>query len=632
MASWQPVPFRDVRFTGRFWSERLETVLTRTIPSQYEKLGESGILESLELKDPPPPLRIPRWPNGHTHQVFWDSDIGKWIEAASYALHHRRDPLIEARIEAIVDRFEAAQLPDGYVNFWYLGREPHLRWTNLRDRHELYNAGHLLEGAIAYFQATGRRRFLAVMERFVDHIRATFGRGEGQKRGYPGHQEIEIALMRLYRLTGDRRHLELALYFIDERGRQPHYYDEEARARGEDPAAYHQKTYEYQQAHLPVREQTKVVGHAVRAMYMYAAMADLAAETGEEDLRRTCERLWQDATQRRMYVTGGFGSSAGNEGFTADYDLPNDTAYAETCASVAFVFWAHRMLHLDLDGRYADLMERALYNGALSGLSWDGTHYFYENKLESDGSHRRWPWHPCPCCTMNVARLVASVGGYFCSVAPDGLAFHLYGGTTVETTVGGQDLRVEERSDYPWDGRIVLTVTPAVPLRMALRLRIPGWCRGAEAAVNGAAVDVDALTERGYLVLDRLWAPGDHVTLNLPIPPGRIWAHPLVRADRGRVALQRGPLIYCLEAADHPVPIADLRLPRGAALAAVPRADLFGGVVTLTTTARAIRTDDREDLYRSEPPSEIEAPLVAIPYFLWGNRDAGAMAVWLPET
>src|SRR5271157_4807241 len=448
--SFSPVPFSDVRMTGAFWRERLEAVLKRTIPSQHAKLEEAGILDSLKLPKPVPPLRIPRNSHGFTMQVFWDSDVGKWIEAASYALAHRRDPGIEAKIDAIVDDLARAQSPDGYLNCWYNGREPEKRWTNLRDNHELYNAGHLLEGAIAYFRATGRRKMLDVMERYVDHIAMMFGRGPGQKRGYAGHQEIELSLVKLYRLTGDRRRLDLAAYFIDERGREPHYFTEEALARGEDPAAYWAKTYEYNQSHIPVREQTKMVGHAVRGMYMASAMADLAFELGDSDLKRACEALWRDVTHAQMYVTAGLGPSETNEGFTEPYDLPNETAYAETCASVALAFWAHRMLHLDLDGAYADVMERALFNGALSGLSREGTHYFYANPLESRGQHKRWAWHLCPCCTMNVSRLVASVGGYFLSRSDDGVAVHLYGGFSAAPTVGGQRVSIRETSDYPW--------------------------------------------------------------------------------------------------------------------------------------------------------------------------------------
>ena len=307
----------------------------------------------------------------------------------------------------------------------------------MRDNHELYNAGHLLEGAVAYFRATGRRKLLDIMERYVDHIAATFGRGPGQKRGYPGHQEIELALVKLYRLTGDRRRLDLASYFIDERGAQPHYFTEEALARGDDPASYWAGTYEYNQSHIPVREQTRVVGHAVRAMYMASAMADLASELNDEGLKRACEALWRDVTTAQMYVTAGLGPKETNEGFTEPYDLPNETAYAETCASVALIFWAHRMLHLDLDGRYADVMELALFNGALTGLARDGTHYFYSNPLESRGQHKRWAWHVCPCCTMNVSRLVASVAGYAISARDDGVAFHFYGGFETTVTLGG---------------------------------------------------------------------------------------------------------------------------------------------------------------------------------------------------
>lgn len=630
MRRFTPVDFTRVTLTGAFWSERLDTVLTRTIPSQHDRLAQAGILESLELKQPPPPLRIPRWPNGHTHQVFWDSDLGKWIEAAAYALNHRRAPAIEAQVEAIIDRMQAAQLPDGYLNFWYQGHEIENRWTNLRDRHELYNLGHLLEGAIAWYRATGRRRMLEVMERAIAHVRATFGPGPGQKRGYPGHPELELALVKLYHLTGDRAHLDLAAYFVDERGQSPNYFDVEARARGEDPAAYHQKTHEYAQAHRPVRDQDKVVGHAVRAMYLYTAMADLAADLGDDSLKRACERLWDDVTRTRMYVTGGFGPSASNEGFTTDFDLPNDTAYAETCASVAMIFWAQRMLHLDLDGRYADLLELALYNGALSGLSRDGTHYFYENKLESDGSHSRWPWHPCPCCTMNVSRLVASVGGYFYSTGEGGIAVHLYGGTHAELDLDGRRIRLTEESRYPWDGHVRLRLDPEGQGAFALRLRVPGWTQSAGLRVNGVAVAAEPV--RGYLDLRRDWQPGDVVELDLPMPPVRLHADPRVRADRGRVALRRGPLVYCVEQADHEAAVPDLILPRDAALAETPRPDLFGGIVTLTAVARALDGSGwGPALYRPAPPLPRPAALTAIPYFLWANRSPGAMAVWLPE-
>ena len=625
----RPVPFADVTVSGAFWRERLETVLTRTIPSQHAKLAEIGILDSLKLPQPPPPLVYPRNSHGFTVQVFWDSDVGKWIEAASYALSLRRNPEIEAWIDAIVEDLAKAQRPDGYLNGWYNGREPEKRWTNLRDNHELYNAGHLLEGAVAYFRATGRRRFLDIMERYLDHIAATFGTGPGQKRGYPGHQEIELALYKLYRLTGDRRRLNLARYFIDERGREPHYFTQEAIARGEDPKAFWARTYEYNQSHLPVRDQRKVVGHAVRAMYMGSAMADLAAEVADEDLKRACEALWRDVTTAQIYVTGGLGPDERNEGFTEDYDLPNETAYAETCASVALVFWAQRMLHLDLDGAYADIMERALYNGALTGLSREGEHYFYANPLESRGQHRRWAWHVCPCCTMNVSRLVASVGGYFLSASDAGVAFHLYGGVSATVELGGVGVSLRESSAYPWSGEIRVAVDPERPVEFALKLRIPDWARGASLRVIGATAAFSV--HKGYATVERHWSRGDIVELELPMPAERLYAHPRVRMDVGRVALRRGPLIYCVEEADNPgAPVQSLRLPANATLNAELREDLLGGAVAITAAAERLVAADSE-LYAVTPPMSEPATLTAIPYYLWANREPGSMQVWIAE-
>ena len=637
MSQYQAVRFVDVRLEGDFWRERLDTVLARTIPSQHEKLEQYGLLDSLKLPNPPPPLRFPRHPNGFTVQVFWDSDVGKWIEAASYALSHRRDPDIEAKIEAIIDDFENAQAADGYLNCWYLGREPEKRWSNLRDNHELYNAGHMLEGAIAYYETTGRRRWLDIMERYVEHIRQTFGTGPGQKRGYCGHQEIEIALIKLYHLTKERKHLDLAAYFINERGQQPpHYFDverEEREKKGWETQRYVQGNYEYSQSHRPVREQDKVVGHAVRAMYMYTAMADLAVELNDAALKKACETLWSDVMETKMYVTAGLGPSAHNEGFTHDYDLPNQTAYAETCASVALIFWAQRMLHLDLDGKYADVLELALFNGALSGLSRDGEHYFYANPLESDGTPSRWAWHTCPCCTMNVSRLVASVGGYFVSAAADGIAVHLYGGisTTVETAATTVALR--EKSNYPWSGDVTITLDPETTAAFDLKLRIPGWCHGAKVAVNGETVATNGMAVNGYLTINRTWQKGDVVTLDLPMPPVRLYAHPGVIMDAGRVALKRGPLVYCIEEADNPGGrVQRLKLPRGSELKASTQADLFDGIVTLSAEARAIDEADWSTLYRTKPPKEGPATMTALPYYLWANRGQGSMVVWVPET
>ncbi len=636
MRQYSPVRFNEVRVEGTFWRERLDTVLKRTIPSQYRQLKIHNMIESLEVKQPPPPLTIPRNRQRFTTQIFWDSDIGKWIEAASYALFHGRDAEIEAEIDEITDKLAKAQLADGYLNLWYIGREVENRWTNLRDNHELYCAGHMLEGAIAYFMATGNRRLLDIMEKYVDHIATVFGPGPNQKHGYPGHQELELALIKLYHLTKDRRRLDLAAYFIDERGREPHYFEAEARARGETPADFWQGTFEYNQSHKPVREQDKAVGHAVRAMYMYTAMADLAADLGDDALKHACEVLWNDVTTRRMYVTGGLGPAATNEGFTKDYDLPNDTAYAETCAAVALIFWAQRMLNLDLDGKYADTLELALYNGALSGLSRDGEHYYYQNPLESDGTHQRWTWHVCPCCTMNVARLVASVGGYFYSTGADELAVHLYGGTSTTVDVAGSKIHVREESNYPWSGAILIAIDPEAPAEFTLKLRIPGWVRGGEAklAVNGKSVAIAGTIENGYVAIRRTWSQGDVVVLDLPMPVERTFANPNVRQDVGRVALKRGPFVYCAEAVDNPDgPVGSTRLIRDREINAVERQDLFDGVVTLTTAGTVARLEDwGSGLYGTQRPREVPVTVTAIPYFLWSNRGAGAMSVWLPES
>lgn len=633
MRTYSSVPFSEVQITGAFWHERLETVLAHTIPSQLKKLVESGIRHSIKLPKPVPPLTIPRQPDGFTVQYFWDSDIGKWIEAAAYALSHRRDETIEAEIDAMVADLGAAQDDDGYLNCFYIQREPDAKWTNLRDKHEMYNVGHLLEGAVAYFHATGKDRFLNIMERNMDHIARTFGRGEGQKRGYPGHQEIELALIRAWHATGRRKFLDLATYFIDERGNTDgvaHYFDTEAKARGERPEDYYYKNYEYSQAHLPVRAQTKVVGHAVRAFYMYAAMADLAAEHDDAALKHAVEALWKDVTETRMYVTGGFGSSEDNEGFTEDYDLPNDTSYAETCASVAMVFWAARMLNLDLDGQYADTLELALYNNSLAGLSRDGTHYFYDNKLESDGAHHRWAWHRCPCCTMNVSRLVASVAGYFYGLADTEVAVHLYGGATTTLPVADGHVTLTETSNYPWDGRIRIALDPRGTGAFTLSLRIPAWCKGASATLNGQALPMEP--ELGYLKITRKWAAGDVVELDLPMVPERIYAHPDVRADAGRVALRRGPLVYCAEQHDNSDSVHRLRLPRNAELSSRFDAGRLGGIAIIEAPAKARDATARDRvLYATAPVPETATVLTAIPYYVWCNRGQNAMQVWIEE-
>lgn len=358
--------------------------------------------------------------------VFQDSDVAKWLEAVAYLLEEKRDSELEALADDVIELLGRAQQPDGYLNTYYTVKEPGKRWTNLRDNHELYCAGHLIEAAVAYFQATGKRRFLDIMCKYADYIGTVFGRGEGQIPGYDGHQEIELALLKLYEATGNENYLKLSQYFIDQRGQQPHYFDQEKEARGETGAFWYDGGYRYHQAHIPVREQKQAVGHAVRALYMYTAMAGLAAKTGDESLKQACQTLWENVTKRQMYITGGVGSSAFGESFTFDFDLPNDTVYAETCAAIVLVFWARRMLELEMDGKYVDVMERALYNGTISGMDLDGKRFFYVNPLEvwpkacerHDKRHVkpvRQKWFSCACCPPNLARLIASIGHYIYS-------------------------------------------------------------------------------------------------------------------------------------------------------------------------------------------------------------------------
>ncbi|QQA41788.1 glycoside hydrolase family 127 protein [Pelagovum pacificum] len=627
-----PVDHAKVSFESGFWKSWHDTVRDVTVPTQYKRLDEEKFLEVLDFKSPPGPLARPIQPSGLSMQHFFDSDFGKWIEAASYMLKYRRDPDIEEKIDGIVARLEEGQLPDGYLNSWFIRREPENRWTNLRDLHEMYSMGHLLEGAIAYFEATGKRRFLEVMIRCVEHIIDTFGTEEGKLRGYDAHEEIEIALIKLYRLTGEEKYLKQASYFVDERGQTPSYYDAEARARGEEPDDYIFETYAYSQAHKPVREQEEVEGHAVRATYLFAAMTDLAHETADDSLRDALEKLFDHLTSKLLYVTGGIGSSKDNEGFTREFDLPNETAYAETCASVALGFWTYRMAQTRLDARYTDILELVAYNGALSGIARDGEHYFYENPLESHGQHRRWKWHYCPCCPTNIARFIASIGSYHYSTTETEIAVHLYSENAATVTVGARDVQLRQTTNYPWDAEITLQVDPEEPVEFGLCLRIPGWCRTPSVTVNGEEVALGPVTTNGYARIARTWSPGDTVKLQLPMPVERLYAHPDATENAGRVALKRGPVVYCVEEVDNGIAPQRLVLSSEDAIEADFRSDLLGGATVLHGPARSIDSGGWDgQLYSRTPPREVPATFTAVPYHLWANREAGGMLVWMME-
>jgi hypothetical protein len=627
-----PVPFTQVTIEDPFWLPKLQVNRERTIPHIYRQLVETGRIDAFRPDWQPGPEITARGPWGGTVVMFWDSDVAKWLEAASYSLATHFDSQLDALVDEVIAIVAQAQHADGYLNTWFTTVDPQNRWKNLRDWHELYCAGHFIEAGVAHYEATGKRTLLDVVCRYTDYIATIFGREPGQKHGYCGHPEIELALVKLARTTGEPRYLELSRYFVDERGRQPHYFDQEAQERGQDAASFWARTYEYNQSHLPVREQRQVVGHAVRAMYLYTAMMDLAREYGDAGLRETCEHLWRHLTSKRMYVTGGIGVSRHNEGFTSDYDLPNESAYAETCAAIGLIFWAQRLLQLDCDRRYADTLELALYNSVLSAISGDGQHFFYENPLASNGHHHRQPWFHCPCCPPNLARLFNSLGGYIYAQSETDAVVHLYIQGTGRLLVGDQIVTLRQETNYPWAGTVTIEVTPEQLATFGLRLRIPGWCRSASARVNGQEVNLTDRLKQGYIRLERLWQLGDVVTLDLSMPIEQLSAHPDIQADQGCVALQRGPLIYCLEQCDQTKPLHRLALPSTAALTGQLEPDLLGGVVVLRGTAAVLdNTDWKETLYRPHPPATQPAPITAIPYYAWGNREAGAMRVWMPR-
>jgi hypothetical protein len=612
-----------------FWAPRQAINRTVSLPHMHQMLVETGRITAFDLQFTRP---LP----AHIVEIFGDSDVAKWIEAASYALATQPDPPLAALVDELADKIMRAQQPDGYLNTHFIVAQPEMRWKNLRDWHEMYCAGHLIEGAVAHQQATGNPKLLRALARYADHIDAAFGWAPGKKRGYDGHPEIELALVRLAHATGEQRYLDLAKYLVDERGQpNPHYYDEEAIARGEDPKKFWAKTYEYCQAHTPIRGQNKVVGHAVRAMYLMSGVADLAHEFDDVSLKETCERLWGNLVHQRMYLTGGIGPSHRNEGFTSDYDLPDESAYAESCASIALIMWNHRLLQFAGDGKYADVLEQTLYNGFISGVSLDGKHFFYENPLASDGHHHRTPWFLCPCCPPNLGRILASIGNYFYSTGDHALWVHLYGQGTATVAVNGQPVRVRQTTQYPWAGQIQLGFSLDQPSPFTLHLRLPGWCDQWTIQVNGAPLHSDMPPVNGYLPIIRRWRTGDVVELTLAMPVQTVWAHPNVRQMQGRLALQRGPIVYCLEGVDHGGINLDriaLESGRAAELSVEHQPGLLGGVTVLRGVGKVIEEDGwhSELLYRrNQPASYRSIDLTAIPYCTWDNREAGEMRVWL---
>lgn len=636
-------PVTDVRIDDPFWSRMREIARVQGIPYQWEALNDR-----LADTEPSYCMRNFRIAAGqetgeHAGRVFQDSDVAKWIEAAAFSLKWHPDAKLEATVDGAIDTIVLAQRPDGYLNTYYILTGLDKRWTNLKDNHELYCAGHMLEAAVAYYEATGKRALLDAMLRFVDHIDSVMGPEPGKLKGYPGHPVIEMALMRLYALTGEEKHLRLAEYFVNQRGKSPLFFEEETRRNG-NPFWWKEGPhgYRYYQADRPVREQMDAEGHAVRAMYLYAGMADVARETRDDSLRAACEALWRSTVHRRMYITGGIGSSEYGEAFTFDYDLPNDTVYAETCASIGLVFFARRMLSLSANGEYADVMERALYNGVISGMQLDGQRFFYVNPLEvqpeasaKDGHKQhvkveRQKWFGCACCPPNLIRMLTSLGEYAFTSAGNTLFAHLYLGAEAKVQVSGTPVTVRTETEYPWQGSVGMRLSLGAPKAFTLALRIPGWCRKHTIAVNGKPID--ARIERGYAYLERSWQDGDAIQLTLDMPVDVNRANPRIREDIGKVAITRGPLVYCLEEADngpnlhlvHTGQLPDFRV------AHEPRT--LGGITALYATATRDRTQDwsPDTLYDATRGITQEVcDLKWIPYYAWANRAPGEMMVWI---
>lgn len=628
----KPVPFTAVHVTDTFWAPRIELNRKVTIPFAFKKAEENGRVDNFiraahALRGEPfENHNAPPYP-------FDDSDLYKVIEGASYTLSVHPDPQLEGYLDDLIAKIGAAQENDGYL---YTTRSidplnPH-KWAGPKrwmfeavDSHELYNLGHLYEAAVAHYQATGKRTLLDIAIRSADLLDRTFG--PGKETIWPGHQITEMGLAKLYRMTGDERYLSLAKFMLDSRG----------------PDGRPGSGRTYNQSHLKVVDQTEAVGHAVRATYLYSGMADVAALTGDVGYVKAIDTIWDNVAAKKLYVTGGIGASASGEAFGGSYELPNMSAYNETCASVGNDFWNHRLFLLHADSRYIDVMERTLYNGLISGVSLDGETFFYPNPLESAGQHARSPWFGVACCPSNITRFMASVPGYVYAQRGDALWVNLYMASNADIKLdNGRTVKIVQQTRYPWDGAVKMTVSPDQSAAMTIRVRIPGWARNEPVPsdlysftdksadpvvlkVNGKPVPLQI--DKGYAAVSRTWKPGDLIELTLPMPVRRVVANDQVAADRGRVTLQRGPIVYAAEWPDNPDSrVRNLVLPDSASLTAEFKPALLNGVTVVKSKAVALAYDAQGKVRKTEQE------FTAIPYYAWSNRGRGQMIVWLPNT
>lgn len=617
----QPVDFSEVKIDDAFWNPRLDKISSATLPACIEQTEvQTGRIRNFE--------KAAAGKGTHEGIYYDDSDVYKALEAIAYSLRHHPDPGLEAKADQWIAKIESAQQPDGYINTYYTLNGLDSRWQDM-EKHEAYCAGHLIEAGVAYYHATGKKKLLEVGRKMADHIDVTFR--QSNRNWVAGHQEIELALVKLFRVTGEERYLHLANWFLDQRG---HGYGKgKIWDDWQDPG--------YCQDAVPVKQANEITGHAVRAMYMYTGAADVGALLGDPDYLKAMQTVWQDVVYRNMYITGGIGSSGSNEGFSLDYELPNEHAYCETCASVGMVFWNKRMNLLTGDARFIDILERSLYNGALDGLSLSGDRFFYGNPLASSGQHNRRAWYGTACCPSNIARLVASVGDYIYSYTDSDIYINLFISSSTEMPLKSGIVKISQKGDYPWSGKIQLKINPEDHQTFALKVRIPGWL-GEEATPGGLyrfirpvndkfSIKIDGKDfpyeiDQGYAVIRREWSSNEEVLITMPMPVREVVARPEVLNNQERVALQRGPLVYAFEGIDNGGRIFDSYLPDSLEFQGGYQADLLGGVYVIAVNGKSISGN------ASGNGMEVrDKRLVAVPYYAWNNRGPGEMQVWMPR-
>lgn len=583
----EQVDFSQVRIQDNFWSPRLKKHITATLPVCIDQIeNQTGRIRNFE--------NAANGTGEHSGIFFDDSDVYKALEGMAYSLINNPDPELEKKTDQWIDKFAAAQQPDGYINTFYTLTGLDKRWSNM-DKHEMYCAGHMIEAGVAYYKATGKRKLLDVCIRMADHMMNTFG--PGKRHWVPGHEEIELALVKLYQVTGQENYLNFANWLLEERG---HGYGSKGDEGKWDPIYY--------QDDKPVREMTDIAGHAVRCMYLYCGMADVAAIKRDSGYIAALNRLWDDVVLRNMYITGGIGSSLHNEGFTEDYDLPNLDAYCETCASVGMVLWNQRMNQLTGDSKYVDVLERSMYNGALAGISLAGDRFFYVNPLESKGNHHRQAWYGCACCPSQISRFLPSIGNYIYGTSKEAIWVNLYIGNSTEIQAGKNHMTLKQETDYPWNGKVKLTVSSTTPLNKEIRLRIPGWCKQYTLAVNGQ--QQTAPVEKGYAVVQKEWKDGDEISLHLEMPVEIVEADSRVKQNTGKRAIQRGPLVYCMEETDNTKDFDKLAITPQTAFNCNFETSLLNGVEIIQATNG-------------------DKTISLIPYYAWDNQEAGKMKVWI---